>query len=163
MTHGRAAGVALLVIILGLLALTSCQTSQADARPVKPTWIKPEVASNTVYIPVSEVERNRMSHFSVGTAPNDMTFMAYVLDGKTQVRADICPPCRSESFSLKKTTLVCDACGTIFDAQTGKGIQGPCVAYPKAAVQYQVIGGKMMLKVDDLVTAYRNTLKPRLS
>lgn len=128
---------------------------------IKAKWIKAEIAGNTAAITVSEVRNNRISHFAVGTSAGDISFMAYELENGIHVRADICPPCRSDSFSLKKDTLICDVCGTVFDARTGKGIAGGCVSFPKAAVPYEIRDGKMVMQDKDLVTAYLETLRFR--
>ncbi len=57
--------------------------------------------------------------------------------------------------------LVCNSCGTVFEAKTGKGVEGACVAYPKASVAYEVNSGNMILKIKDLLAAYQQTLQPR--
>ena len=103
-----------------------------------------------------------MTHFTMNASGGEMDFMAYELGGKTYVRASICPPCYSRSFSLKGDTLVCDTCGTSFDAKTGSGIKGACVNYPKASVSYTVDDDSIVMKVDGLVTTYNNTLAPGL-
>ncbi len=150
-------GIALIGIVLGL-AGCSAQAAQAA---VKATWIKPQLAGDTVSIPVSEVSKDKIVHFNVGSAlGGQMAFMAYALDGKVYVRANVCPPCRSIGFSLKGDTLVCDTCRTVFSAKTGDGINGACVAYPKAAVAYQITGDNIVMRGNDLAVAYQNTLEP---
>ena len=86
-----------------------------------------------------------------------MAFMAYKLDGERHVRANVCPPCRSEGFSLSGDILVCDRCGTRFEASTGDGISGACKGYPKAEAAHVVSGGNLTMDIDDLVTAYQET------
>ncbi len=153
--------VAAMGMILGALALvvTACGGSQM----VKPTWITPQVSGKTVSILTSEVEKNTMTHFRIPAATGgSLTFMAYKLDGKIQARADVCPPCRSTSFSLSGDTLVCNTCSTVFDAKTGDGISGACVNYPKAAIAYENSNGNIVMNADTLVTAYQNTLEAGL-
>ena len=67
----------------------------------------------------------------------------------------------SIGYSLEESTLICDRCATTFDAESGEGIQGACADYPKAQVSYEITDSNIMMKVDDLVLAYQNTLKPR--
>jgi len=128
--------------------------------PIKAKWIEPQVDGNTVSVPVSDVENNWNIHFKVGKQTGEMNFMAYLLDGKTYVRANLCPPCRSIGYSLDDDILVCDRCATLFEAKTGDGIKGACVDYPKASVQYEISDGKIIMKEADLVAAYEDTLKP---
>jgi nitrite reductase/ring-hydroxylating ferredoxin subunit len=130
--------------------------------PIKATWIEPQVAGDTVSIPVSEVENNWNVHFSVKTPDEDMNFMAYVWDGEISVRANVCPPCRSIGFSLERDILVCDTCMTTFEAKTGGGIEGACVDFPKASVPYEVTDGNAVMKGTDLIAAYQDTTEPGL-
>lgn len=116
------------------------------------------ITGNTVLLPVASVASALNGNFSVNAAGNYMSFMAYQLDGKTFVRADICPPCGSRSFTLQSGKLVCDACGTVFNATSGAGVSGACTAYPKAMVPYTVDGDNMVLNISDLTTAYQKTI-----
>lgn len=129
---------------------------------IKATRIEAQVEGDRVSISKSAVDAAWNAHFEISTADDTLPFMAYRLGDQTYVRASICPPCRSRSFTLDGNVLVCDACGTRFEAGTGKGISGPCKAYPKAAVAYSVDGGNIAMNLSDLVTAYENTTKPGL-
>lgn len=129
------------------------------SNPVKQVTIDVQVTGDTVAIPLDKVTSNLNTRFRLATDEDEMTFMAYVWDGQLNVRADICPPCRSKSFTLTKGTLVCDSCGTVFNAVNGQGIKGGCVSYPKESAAYQVSGNNILVSKADLVTAYKNTLK----
>jgi uncharacterized membrane protein len=159
------AGLAALLLIIGLASCSSNSTGAVSTTPagepadaVKQVTIDVQTTVDTVVIPLDTVTLNVNTRFKLATAEGEMTFMAYVRDGQPDVRADICPPCRSRSFTLYKGTLVCDACGTVFDAANGRGIQGACVAYPKEAAPYQVSGNNIIVTKASLVTAYNNTL-----
>lgn len=150
--------VAGIMVVSALALLATACGGQAQAA-IKPTWITPQVSGNTVSIPVSEVDKNTIVHFKVPDAGGAaMAFMAYNFSGETYARANVCPPCRSISFSLVGDTLVCDTCGTVFDAKTGDGKSGGCVAFPKADVAFQVSNGNLVMNVDQMTTAYQNTL-----
>ena len=141
---------AMAAIIGGLLVLSACsQPAVAGKGAIKATWINATVSGDTVSVPASEVKKDSIIHFRVRNPAGEMTFMSYEYEGQLQVRADICPPCRSQSFSLVGSTLVCDACGTVFDARTGAGIRGACVAYPKASVAYQNSNGALVMQGAD--------------
>ncbi len=128
--------------------------------PIKATWIEPQVAGDTASIPASEVQENRNVHFNLKTQGQEMNFMAYVLDGETFVRANVCPPCRSKGFSLEQAILICDTCATTFNAQTGSGIAGACVDYPKASVSYEIQDGSIVMNIASLASAYQDTIEP---
>jgi nitrite reductase/ring-hydroxylating ferredoxin subunit len=151
----------LALLAIGLLGISACSTSQAAGPTVKATEIKSQLNGETVSISLSDVQKSINTRFRVASPTSDLTYMAYEYDGQLYVRADICPPCRSQSFTLKGDTLVCDSCGTVFDARTGAGKSGACVAYPKASVTYQVQDGSLIMKGTDLVTAFNNTLNPK--
>jgi len=151
-------GLVLFGVILSMVACSS-NSAQSD-EPIKATWIKLQVAGDTVSIPVSEVENNKIIHFKFGTQDKDTTFMAYKLSGELYVRANICPPCRSIGFSLQKDILVCDTCQTTFEAKTGEGIKGACVAFPKASIRYEIKNGNLAMKKAGLAVAYQNTIEP---
>jgi nitrite reductase/ring-hydroxylating ferredoxin subunit len=128
--------------------------------PIKATWIEPQIVGDTVSIPVSEVENNWNVHFNVKAQGGDMNFMAYVLDGEISVRANVCPPCRSIGFSLEEAVLICDRCATTFKAETGGGMNGACVDFPKASVPYEIKDGNVVMKGIDVIAAYQDTIEP---
>jgi nitrite reductase/ring-hydroxylating ferredoxin subunit len=152
-----------ITLILGLVILVSTMVAcsdnwSQDSQRIEATWTSPQVLGDIISIPISEVENDKIMHFEFTTQDKDMTFMAYDLSGEIYVRANICPPCRSTGFSLQQSTLVCDTCGTVFDAKTGAGINGACVGYPKAAVAYEIRDGNIVMKGSDLLAAYEDTV-----
>jgi len=153
-------GFVLLTIILNIVACSG--NSKQSNEPKKATWIEPQVVGDIVSIPLSEVENSKMTHFKLVTMGGDIAFMAYGLDGEMHVRSNVCPPCWSVGFSLKKDTLVCDTCLTTFKAKTGNGVDGACVDFPKASVSYELIDGNIIMAGDDLIAAHQNTLIPGL-
>ncbi len=163
----------LLIAVISLLVTTACSNQSAAASggninsnaTIKQTRIKAQITGDTVTIPVSDLDKFGNVNFVVSTAKDNYAFMAYEYGGKTYVRADFCVPCGSESFTLSKGTLVCDACGTVFDVQTGKGISGvkACQGYPKQPVVFQITDGNIVMNGADLVNAFQSTLNPKRS
>jgi uncharacterized membrane protein len=135
-------------------------TTQKPSGPIKAKIIEAQVNGDSVSIPVGDVESDWNTQFAVNAQTGKMNFMAYLLNNKIYVRADVCPPCRSIGYSLDGNTLVCDNCATTFKADTGDGIQGACVNYPKALVPYEITNGDIIMKQADLVVAYENTINP---
>jgi nitrite reductase/ring-hydroxylating ferredoxin subunit len=141
-----------LLLALLLPVLASC-TSQASAagngtgKSLNGTFqqitVKAAVSGDTVTVPLSDVQNNRNVNFRVNTANDYYVFMAYQYGDQTYVRADVCVPCGSESFTLKNATLVCNSCGTIFDAKTGAGVSG-----------------NLGMKWADMAAAYQKTTTP---
>lgn len=127
--------------------------------PIKAKWIDAQVSGSAVSIPVSEVKNNWNTVFKITKQGANLTFMVYTLDGEIYARASVCPPCRGLTYTLDSDILVCDVCATTFKAKTGAGIKGPCVNYPKAAIQYKIVDGNIVMNEADLVNAYQETLK----
>ncbi len=151
----------LALILLGLLAASACsQATGGNSTSAKQILIKAQLNADTVSIPLSEVDKNINTRFLVNTTTSKLSFMAYNYDSQLYVRADICPPCGSESFTLKNGTLVCDRCGTVFNAKTGKGVSGPCIKFSKQAAPLEVKDGNIVMKGEELAVAYQNTLNP---
>ena len=153
-------GALLLSLALIIVACSGPTSNPTPSGPIKATLIEPQVTDGIVSIPVSEVENNWNVSFKVEAQDGNMTFMAYVLDGEIYVRANVCPPCRSTGFSLEGDVLICDRCATTFMAQTGEGISGACVNFPKASVPYEVKDGNVVMNSTDLIAAYQDTIEP---
>jgi hypothetical protein len=134
--------------------------SSPPSGPIKATWIDSLVEGDTVSISLAEVEENWNNNFKLETAGGTLNFMAYILNEELIVRANVCPPCKSVGFSLDDDVLVCDRCATTFDAETGDGIQGACVDFPKTSVAYEITDANIVMSIDDLVAAHEETIKP---
>ena len=153
------------VLALSLLGIAACSAkpaAAADSNSVtaKQTTIKASLSGDSVSIPLSQVELVTNSRFEVNSATSTLSFMAYKYNNQIYVRADICPPCGSESFTLTKGALVCDTCGTVFSAASGAGIKGACIKYAKQAVTFKTVDGNMVMNATDLAVAFQNTLRP---
>ena len=125
----------------------------------RPKTFNPKVAGSTVSLSLAEVAQAGNGNFFI----NNMSFMAYQLDGTFYVRADVCVPCGSRTFTLQNGTLICGSCGTVFNATTGAGMRGvsACMSYAKKAAPYTTDSGNMVITMNDLTTAYQNTMNRR--
>jgi len=155
-------GILVLVIVVSMIACSNGGNSTNISEDVEDSQVDTQIASDTFSISSKQVTDSGLIQFEVGTDIGDIVFMAYDFGGETYVRSNICPPCRSVGFTLQGDTLVCDSCATQFDAVTGVGIRGGCVNYPKAQVDYRIVDDTIVMDIDNLVTAYQNTLKPGL-
>ena len=161
--------VMLLLLSLAILAVSACSSqaaannSNSSSVTAKQSTIKAQLNGDSVSILQSDVDNLINTRFVVNTPTQTLSFMAYKYDNQVSVRADICPPCGSRSFTLTKGTLVCDSCGTVFNVKTGVGISGACVKFAKQAVPFQVQDGNIVMNGADLQTAFQNTLNPKKS
>ena len=156
------------LVSLSLFTASACNSQatlggNTGGTTIKQTTIKAQLTGDSVAIPLNDVEKYINSRFLVKTATDQQSFMSYKYENVLYVRADICPPCGSESFTLTNGTLVCDRCGTVFDAKTGAGVRGACVKFPKISVSYEIKDGDVVMKGGDLTTAFQNTLHPKKS
>jgi hypothetical protein len=134
--------------------------SSSDSKSYHPTWLSLLLNGDQLSLSLAETVKDKMVHFWVNLPSGKEAFMVYRLDGVDYIRADICVPCRSTSFSLEKGVLVCDTCGTRFDAKTGAGISGACKNYPKDEAKTSVLGDNLTVTTSALAAAYASTLLP---
>lgn len=78
-------------------------------------------------------------------------------NGKVVVAVSLCEPCKSESFRIMGDKIICNACDTVWDLETFKGISGGCQDYPPEILAYIQNGDK--LEVDQSIL---NSWKPRV-
>lgn len=135
--------------------------SRFDATALSAVWTEPEINGEMVSIPVELVEKYWIVNFQMTINGKNVPLMAVkTTDGKINIMPRICVPCRSEGWHLKDDVLICDACGTTFDAKSGDGIQGACKDFPKALIPYTTDEGKFTMTIADIADAYTKTLKP---
>jgi nitrite reductase/ring-hydroxylating ferredoxin subunit len=157
--------VAVFLTVSLLLAGCSKNGASAQGGTYPPTSVTTSMSADSVSIPVNAINTDKNVEFNVVFPQGTASYMAYSYNGKIQVRASVCVPCQGRSFTLKGNTLVCDTCGTVFNADTGKGLSGvaACQNYPKAAVTYtKGADGSITMAKTDLLTAFTNTLTPGL-
>lgn len=158
----RLIGIVMMLLLVSAFGLGCIggDSGTAQAGPVKATWITADVNGDVVSIPAAAVNDNINVHFKVNTNTElgEIALMAFVLGDEIVIRSNVCPPCGSIGFTLDDAVLVCDSCGTTFDAATGNGIQGACVAYPKESVSYTESGGIIVMDLNDIMTAHQNTV-----
>jgi len=151
------------LVLAGVLVGIACSAAESGGdggNILRATWIQAEIEGDSVAIPVQDIDTAELIQFKVAGETGNMVFMAYRVDGQLHLRAAICPPCRSVGFSLDGGDLVCDTCGTRFEASSGAGLSGACKGYPKAEATGSVSEGKYVVTMADLANAYENTRTP---
>lgn len=164
----RSIQAALGAALLGAIAvvLASCGGASGSGGPsgrVRPVLVSAAIQGDSMILPMSRVQSVTNARFVVRPASGQQeSFMAYVYGGQTYVRASICVPCGGQSYSLQGNRLICDTCGTTFNATTGEGVSGvqACMGYPKQPVQFSVSAdGSMVMRTSDLLAAFQKTLR----
>ncbi|MDO8473206.1 MAG: Fe-S-containing protein [Dehalococcoidia bacterium] len=152
------------LLLIGVLAASCGKTSAVSGGPsgrVRPILLTAAVQGDSMSVPLTKVQGALNTRFQAIFPAGTESFMVYVYNNQTYVRASVCVPCSGQSFSLQGNTLVCDTCGTVFNAATGKGMSGvpACQTYNKAPVPFQVdASGNVVMKSADLLASYQKTL-----
>ncbi len=96
---------------------------------VRMTDIQAKVENGKISIPLNALKEKKMVRFQY--QGNGVPLLAYVApSGRVVTAVSMCEPCRSTRFHINNKRIVCNACGTEWNLETLKGIQGGCLNYP---------------------------------
>ena len=91
--------------------------------------IQAKVENGKISIPLDVLKEKKMVRFEY--QGNGVPLLAYVTpSGRVVTAVSMCEPCRSTRFHIEDKKIVCNACGTEWNLETLKGIQGGCLNYP---------------------------------
>ena len=122
------------------------------------TDVSVRVENGKISIPVETVLEKKMVRFEYEGNGVKIPLLSYVTrNGKVITAVSMCEPCRSTRFHIKGTTLVCNACGTEWNLETLKGIQGGCLNYPPDVIPSTLV--KNQIQIDEKTVAQ---WKPRV-
>ena len=122
------------------------------------TDVSVRVENGKISIPVETVLEKKMVRFEYEGHGVKIPLLSYVTrNGKVITAVSMCEPCRSTRFHIKGTTLVCNACGTEWNLETLKGIQGGCLNYPPDVIPSTLV--KNQIQIDEKTVAQ---WKPRV-
>ena len=95
------------------------------------TDIQAKVEKGKISIPLDVVKEKKMVRFEYENNGNKIPLLAYLTQtGRVVTAVSMCEPCRSTRFHIEDKKIVCNACGTEWNLETLKGIQGGCLNYP---------------------------------
>jgi uncharacterized membrane protein len=125
---------------------------------VSMTDIALKVENGKITVPVETVLEKKIVRFEYEGNGTKVPLLSYVTQsGKLITAVSMCEPCRSTRFHIVAKTLVCNACGTEWNLETLKGIQGGCLNYPPDVIPSTVDKG--LIYIDEkIVTQW----KPRV-
>jgi len=122
------------------------------------TDVSVRVENGKISIPVETVLEKKMVRFEYEGNGVKIPLLSYVTrNGKVITAVSMCEPCRSTRFHIKNKTLVCNACGTEWNLETLKGIQGGCLNYPPDVIPSTMVNNQ--IQIDEKVVAQ---WKPRV-
>jgi len=98
--------------------------------------IQAKVEKGKISIPLDVVKDKKMVRFEYENNGNKIPLLAYITQsGRVVTAVSMCEPCRSTRFHINDKKIVCNACGTEWNLETLKGIQGGCLNYPPDVIQ----------------------------
>jgi nitrite reductase/ring-hydroxylating ferredoxin subunit len=122
-------------------------------QPVRMTDIQAKVENGKISIPLDELKEKKMVRFEY--QGNGVPLLAYLTpSGRVVTAVSMCEPCRSTRFHINDKKIVCNACGTEWNLETLKGIQGGCLNYPPDVIPSTI--AKDRIQIDEkIVTQWR--------
>jgi uncharacterized Zn ribbon protein len=113
---------------------------------VQMTDIQAKVENGRISIPLSFIEQDKMVRFEYEGNGIKIPLVSYIApSGRVVTAVSMCEPCRSTRFHIQDKTLVCNACGTEWNLETLKGIQGGCLNYPPDVIPSTVEKGLIQI------------------
>jgi uncharacterized membrane protein len=122
------------------------------------TDVSAKLENGKISIPVEAVLEKKIVRFEYEGNGTKIPLLSYVTQtGKLVTAVSMCEPCRSTRFHIRDKILVCNACGTEWNLETLKGIQGGCLNYPPDVIPSSI--DKDRIQIDEkIVTQW----KPRV-
>ncbi|MEW6376069.1 MAG: Fe-S-containing protein [Thermodesulfobacteriota bacterium] len=125
---------------------------------IRMTDIQAKVENRKISIPLDVVMEKKMVRFEYESNGVKTPLLTYITpSGRVVTAVSMCEPCRSTRFHIQDKTLVCNACYTVWNLETLKGIQGGCLNYPPDVIPSTI--EKDRIQIDEkIVTQW----KPRV-
>jgi hypothetical protein len=112
------------------------------------TDIQAKVEKGKISIPLDVVKEKKMVRFEYENNGNKIPLLAYITQtGRVVTAVSMCEPCRSTRFHINDKKIVCNACGTEWNLETLKGIQGGCLNYPPDVISSTI--EKNRIQIDE--------------
>jgi hypothetical protein len=108
--------------------------------------IQAKVEKGKISIPLDVVKEKKMVRFDYENNGNKIPLLAYLTQtGRVVTAVSMCEPCRSTRFHINDKKIVCNACGTEWNLETLKGIQGGCLNYPPDVIPSMIEKDRILI------------------
>jgi hypothetical protein len=152
------AGAAMLLRANGLLGGNPPAAGGGGNRTIRMTDIELASAGGELSVPVAAIRDKGLVRFVYKGQKDEIPLLAYVApSGKLVAAVSMCEPCASTRFTIQGNRIVCNACGSVWDLETLKGISGGCLKYPPDRLESIERDGKLVI-AESVVAAW----KPRV-
>ena len=116
------------------------------------TDIQAKVEKGKISIPLDVVKEKKMVRFDYENNGNKIPLLAYITQtGRVVTAVSMCEPCRSTRFHINDKKIVCNACGTEWNLETLKGIQGGCLNYPPDVISSTIEKDRIQIDEKNIV------------
>ena len=116
------------------------------------TDIQAKVEKGKISIPLDVVKEKKMVRFDYENNGNKIPLLAYITQtGRVVTAVSMCEPCRSTRFRINDKKIVCNACGTEWNLETLKGIQGGCLNYPPDVISSTIEKDRIQIDEKNIV------------
>jgi len=125
---------------------------------IRMTDVPVKVENGKISIPVDVVRDKKLIRFEYEGNGVKIPLLSYITqNGRVVTAVSMCEPCRSTRFHIEEKTLVCNACSTVWNLESLKGITGGCLNYPPDVIPSTVV--KEKIQIDEKIV---NQWKPRV-
>jgi uncharacterized membrane protein len=122
---------------------------------IRMTDIQAKVEKGKISIPLDVVKEKKMVRFEYKNNGLRVPLLSYITQsGRVVTAVSMCEPCRSTRFHIEDKKIVCNACGTEWNLETLKGIQGGCLNYPPDIIPSTLEKGQIQID-EKIVTQWR--------
>jgi uncharacterized membrane protein len=119
---------------------------------IRMTDIQVKVEKGKISIPLDVVKDKKMVRFEYENNGLRIPILSYITQsGRVVTAVSMCEPCRSTRFHIQDKTLVCNACSTVWNLETLKGIQGGCLNYPPDVIPSTI--EKDRIQIDEKIVS----------
>jgi uncharacterized membrane protein len=117
--------------------------------------IQTKVENGKISIPLDVLEEKKMVRFEYQANGVYVPLLSYITQsGRVVTAVSMCEPCRSTRFHINDKKIVCNACGTEWNLETLKGIQGGCLNYPPDVIPSTIEKGSIQID-EKIITQWR--------
>jgi hypothetical protein len=125
-----------------------------SGQTIRMTDIEAKLGNGKISIPLDVVKENKIVYFQYEGNGVKIPLLSYITPaGRVVTAISMCEPCRSTRFHIEDKTIVCNACNTIWNLETLKGIQGGCLNYPPDVIPSTIEKGHIQID-EEIVTQW---------
>jgi len=113
--------------------------------------VEASVEGNTLTIPVSVVEENKIVAFEYNDGTTTFPLLAFISsEGKLVTSFRMCELCNSKEYSIDGDRLSCGRCDTEWSLRNLDGLKGNCQKYPPDPLPSTIRDGLVVISIKNI-------------